>query len=253
MQVAIQDAVDFETPDVVMASAGYAARFQSEVGEWFLKVQEETVLSMIKDWPGSSVLDVGGGHGQLTKGLIGAGFQVAVLGSHDICLERIRDFVEAGQCQFKTGSVSHLPFPDKAFDLVISFRMMPHAKDWKHFISELVRVARKAVVIDYAVLRSINILAEKMFWLKKRVEKNTTGFAVYEEEGVVGHFSSLRFKQEKRFAQYFLPMSLHRLLGSVGISKCLEVLPRITGLTGFLGSPVISCFTNSNIRDQKSK
>ena len=49
MQVAIRDAVDFETPDVVMASPGYAARFRSEVGEWFLKVQEETVLEMIKD------------------------------------------------------------------------------------------------------------------------------------------------------------------------------------------------------------
>ena len=242
MPVAIWDAIDSDMPDVQMSSASYASRFANEVGQWFLEVQERTVLDMISEWLGTSVLEVGGGHGQLTGGLIRSGYRVTVLGSRPICAELIKDYVQSGDCRFEIGSVGKLPYADKSFDIVSSFRLMPHAQDWKGFISELARVARKAVVIDYAVLRSVNFLAERLFWLKRKIEKNTTGFVIYDEHEVLEHTSRIGLVLKKRFPQYFLPVSFHRLLGRAGISKRLESFFRAVGLTNYFGSPVIACF-----------
>ena len=55
-----------EQPDVETSSDGYAARFAGPAGRYMLGVQEAAVRSMLADLPpGASVLDVGGGHGQL--------------------------------------------------------------------------------------------------------------------------------------------------------------------------------------------
>ena len=252
MQIAIQDAIGSDNPDVLMSSSGYATRFESEVGRWFLQIQEKTVLEMIRNWPNAKVLDVGGGHGQLTKGLIESGYCLTVLGSHEICSHRIQNFVHNGQCKFITGNVFDLPFPDNSFEVVISFRLMPHAKDWKKFIHELTRIARKAVVIDFASLKSINLFAKNLFWVKKKIEKNTTGFAVYEEKGIIEEFLLHGFKQGQRFAQYVIPMSFHRFLGNAAVSKVLESVARKIGLSDVMGSPIISCFVPKEDKAEQS-
>ena len=242
MPVAILDAIDSDTPDVHMSSHAYATRFDNAAGQWFLEVQERALLDSISEWPNATVLEVGGGHGQLTGGLIRSGYRVTVLGSRPICAERIQNFVQSGECRFEIGSVSKLPYADKSFDIVTSFRLMPHAQDWKGFISELARVARKAVVIDYAVLRSVNFMAERLFWLKRKIEKNTTGFVIYDEREVLDQAAKVGLVLKKRFPQYFLPMSLHRGLSRPKVSKTVEGFFRAVGLTNLLGSPVIACF-----------
>ena len=242
MPVAILDAIDSDTPDVQMSSHAYATRFENAAGKWFLEVQERALLDAISEWPNATVLEVGGGHGQLTGGLIRSGYQVTVLGSRPVCAELVKDYVESGKCRFEIGNVNKLPYPDKFFDLVTSFRLMPHVQDWKGFISELARVARKAVIIDYAVLRSVNILAERLFWLKKKTEKNTTGFVIYDEREVLEHARKVGLVLKKRFAQYALPMSFHRSLAHAEISKTVENFFRALGLTKYFGSPVIACF-----------
>ena len=242
MPVAILNAIDSDTPDVQMSSAWYASRFENETGKWFLEVQERAVLNMISEWPGASVLEVGGGHGQLTGGLTRSGYRVTVLGSRPICAELIKEYVQSEKCRFEIGNVNKLPYADKSFDLVTSIRLMPHAQDWKSFIAELARVARKAVVIDFAVLRSVNCLAERLFWLKRKIEKNTTGFVIYDEREVLEQVESVGLVLKRRFPQYFIPVSFHRLLERAGISKKMESFFRTVGLTNHFGSPVIACF-----------
>ena len=138
-----------ETADIETSSDDYAQRFSGEIGLWFLKVQEEVTLKMISPWPGATILDVGGGHGQLTGSLIDNGYRVSVLGSAEVCKKRIQEFIDRGLCEFTTGNIIELPYPDKAFDIVISFRLLPHVTKWKQLIRELTRVARRAVVVDY--------------------------------------------------------------------------------------------------------
>ena len=65
-----------EDADVETSSDDYARRFAGAVGAFFLEIQARTTLDLLQPWPGSRVLDVGGGHGQVTGPLIEAGHPV---------------------------------------------------------------------------------------------------------------------------------------------------------------------------------
>ena len=70
-----------ETADIETSSAAYASRFSGPTGSWLLRVQAEATLSMLQSYPQATILEVGGGHGQLTPHLLKAGHSVTVLGS----------------------------------------------------------------------------------------------------------------------------------------------------------------------------
>ena len=228
-----------ETADIETASEDYARRFSGKVGSWFLKVQEEATLRMLSSYPGASILDVGGGHGQLTDALIRNEYQVTVLGSSEICKMRIQNMVNEGRCSFKVGNILDLPYPRQAFDVVLSYRLLPHVTRWREFASELTRVARKAVVVDYPTIRSINYIAPLLFQLKKRMEGNTRPFNSFKESDLFERFESLGFIRADRYPEFFFPMVLHRSLKFPVFSNTAERICRLSGLTYLFGSPVI--------------
>ena len=228
-----------ETADIETSADAYASRFSGAAGAWFLKIQLDTTLKMLEPYPGTSVLEVGGGHGQLTAGLIEAGHEVSVVGSDESCQKRIRSLVDSGQCQFQVGNVLALPYPDDAFDVVISYRFLAHVEQWKPFMSELTRVAKKAVLVDYPTLRSINYITPLLFSLKKGVEKNTRPYVCYDESELLSYAKSLGMKVGDRYAQFFWPMVLHRMMKQPAVSSILEGGTRVVGLSRLLGSPII--------------
>lgn len=228
-----------ETADIETSSDDYARRFTGKVGNWFLKVQEEATLRMLQPYPAAKILDVGGGHGQLTPALIQKGYQVTVLGSHNVCQARIQTFVEQQVCTFEVGNVLDLPYSNQAFDVVLSYRLLPHVTQWQRFLSELTRVARKAVILDYPEIRSVNYIAPRLFGFKKRLEGNTRPFTCYRESQLLAVVNPLGFVRADRYPEFFLPMVLHRIGRSPTLSALLENLCRQIGLTTVFGSPVI--------------
>ena len=56
-----------ETPDIETASADYASRFAGRAGDYMLGIQEECLRRASHEFAGGSLLDVGGGHGQLIE------------------------------------------------------------------------------------------------------------------------------------------------------------------------------------------
>jgi hypothetical protein len=147
--------------------------------------------------------------------------------------------VDEGRCSFKVGNVLDLPYPDQAFDVVVSYRLLPHVVRWREFAAELTRVARKAVVVDYPTVRSINYLAPLLFQLKKRMEGNTRPFTSFKESDLFERFESLGFIRVARYPEFFFPMALHRVLKSTVFSKTAEKICRLSGVTYLFGSPVI--------------
>lgn len=232
-----------ETADIETASPGYASRFSGAVGTWMLDVQTEATLQMLKPYPQATVLDVGGGHGQITAPLIANNYRVTVLGSSEVCKARIRPWLNNNRCAFQVGNVLDLPYPDNAFEVVISYRFLAHVTQWQRFLSELTRVAQKAVIIDYPTVRSVNAIAPYLFRFKKGFEGNTRKFICYREAELQAYLKSLGLQQAERYPQFFFPMVLHRMLKSPGISSALEQSARSLKLTHFLGSPVIAKFT----------
>ena len=234
-----------ETADIETSSASYASRFAGPTGEWLLKVQSDATLAMLKPYSEANILEVGGGHGQLTSHLLNAGHRVTVLGSDESCQSQIQELVTSGQCQFQVGNVLSLPYADNAFDVVISYRFLAHVEQWQAFMSELSRVAKKAVIVDYPTLRSVNYITPLLFSLKKGVEKNTRPYTCYNESELLNYAKSLGLKVGDRYAQFFWPMVLHRMLKKPTVSAALEGSARSVGLSKLLGSPIILKLTKS--------
>ena len=235
----------FEPPDVETASDGYAQRFAGPTGEWMLKVQEQSLLRLLRPVSAHTVLDVGGGHGQLTGPLVARGYHVTVLGSDRSCQQRIKPLVDAGQCRFMVGSALSLPYPAQAFDVVVSVRLLPHLDNWERAIAEMTRVAHYAVIVDYPTTRSLNCLTPVLFGMKKKLEGNTRTYRMFREQEVVDAFAAHQWRCQGRVAQFFWPMVLHRVLKAPAVSSGLEGIAKATTLTRWFGSPVIGLWTRN--------
>jgi len=228
-----------ETADIETSSDGYARRFEGATGKWFLGKQADIVLSMLKGMKNPSVLDVGGGHGQLAIPLCERGFKVTVLGSDETCSRRIEKAVAGGNCSFKTGSMTDIPFPDRSFDIVLCFRLLPHCTQWERLIGELCRTAANAVIADYPAKCSLNGFAPLLFKTKRRIETNTREWTSFSHSAIGGQFRKNGFDISARRGQFFMPMVMHRVLKTPAVSACMEGVCRVCGLTALFGSPVI--------------
>ena len=231
-----------ETPDIETSSEAYARRFAGAVGEWFLRVQAQAVLKMLTPCPAATVLEVGGGHGQLTGELVREGYRLTVMGSDKSCQQRIKQFVDAGRCRFTTGNLLSLPYPAQSFDVVVSLRLVPHVQAWPQLIGELARVARRAVVVDYPTVRSLNCLTPALFGAKRRLEGNTRPYLMFRDAQISQAFAAHGFVCRARYPEFFWPMVLHRVLKQPAISATLEGISRVVGLTRWFGSPIIAMF-----------
>jgi SAM-dependent methyltransferase len=228
-----------EDADVETSSEGYARRFAGPVGRFFLDRQAEATLALLRPFPGASVLDVGGGHAQVTGPLVEAGYAVTTLGSESSCEARLREWTQAGRARFVAGDLLAPEIPDRSYDVVLSYRLLPHVSRWPDLVATLARLSRLAVVVDYPSRRSVNAAADLFFGLKKGVEGNTRPFTVFSDAEVERAFASHGFLPTGRRPQFFFPMALHRALRSAGLARGLEGAAERLGLTSVLGSPVI--------------
>jgi hypothetical protein len=210
-----------ETPDVETSSEAYAGRFAGEVGRWFLHVQSEAILDLLSPWKGARVLDVGGGHAQLAPPLIERGFRVTVAGSEEVCRARLD----------RT--------PDRSFDVVVSIRLLTHLDRWREQMAELCRVADRAVIVDYPDSRSFNRLYDLLFSWKTAVEGDTRTYHIFEPGEIAAEAARHGFGAPAERRQFFLPMVVHRALGSTRFSRLSEGPAAAVGLTRWLGSPVV--------------
>lgn len=112
---------------------------------------EETDAELILKALGSkgSVLEVGSGIGTLAIRMGKDGFTVTGLDVSDEALRRAEGRSEqAGvKIDWRQGFAEKIPFPDKSFDYVTCCHTLEHVKDLAQATSELIRVARKKVVI----------------------------------------------------------------------------------------------------------
>jgi ubiquinone/menaquinone biosynthesis C-methylase UbiE len=230
-----------EDADVGTSSEDYARRFTGAVGRWFVETQTRITLGLLGALPvGASVLDVGGGHGQITPPLVEAGYEVTVAGSDPNCAARLQPWISTGRCKFEVADLRTLPYSDRSFDAVVCLRLLPHSVDWRNLIKELCRVASRSVIVDYPSLRSANIVAARFFEIKRGVELNTRRFMTFSPDQIHGAFTTNGFVVRAEQPQFLLPMVLHRLANQSLLSKAAEVPGRWLGLTRRFGSPVIA-------------
>jgi ubiquinone/menaquinone biosynthesis C-methylase UbiE len=233
-----------ETADLHASSDAYAKRFSGPTGVWMLRVQEQAVEEFLPGQP-CSVLDVGGGHGQIAIPLSRRGYPVTVLGSSAECAQQVKLYVDAGTVSFDVGNLVELPYSDLSFDVAVSFRLMSHCEAWPTLTAEMCRVARAKVIIDYPVWCSTNILTPVLFYIKRLIEGNTRNYRVFTTRELTREFSKHGFRLAALRKQFFFPMVIHRLIRSTVLSEALEKFAAVSGLTALLGSPIVAMFERS--------
>ncbi len=228
-----------EHADIETSSEGYANRFASPAGKWMLEVQTRHILDLLGSRSGARILDVGGGHGQTASVLVKAGHSVTVLGSDPACSARLQPLIDSGAISYVTGSLTKLPFPNQAFDVVLSVRLVPHCEAWPDLIRELCRVAAEAVIVDYPCVESFNCLAALFFERKQKIERNTRTWITFHHKQIRQAFERGGFSRLTLRKQFFWPMVLHRMLNRPGVSRLLEGMTAMVGLRTVFGSPVL--------------
>ena len=229
-----------ETPDVETSSADYARRFSGSAGRYLLEVQSNAVEEALRGLEPGTVLDVGGGHGQLVAPLAQLGWKITVHGSTAVCERNLRELHGQRDCNFMQGDLFALPVADRSFDLVIAVRLLSHVTNWPRLVSEMCRVARHSVVLDYPSKSGINALTPMLFGLKKSLEGNTRTYASFSQAELAREFSLHSFGVEREVKQFFLPMVVHRVGKGAALLRGAEGLFRRAGLTSRAGSPVIA-------------
>ncbi len=229
-----------EDADLETSSEGYARRFAGPVGQWFLEVQARSTMELLKGLPARSrILDVGGGHAQIAPALVGAGHSVTILGSSAECGAHLEVRMPSAAYRFEVGDLRALPYPDGAFAAVTCFRLLPHSVDWRRLLSELCRVAQTTVVVDYPSTRSVNQFANRFFTFKRRVERNTRPFELFDPHDIEREFLRHGFEVSAERPQFLFPMVLYRMAGSRWLARIAERPGRWLGLTRYFGSPVV--------------
>ena len=202
-------------------------------------VQARTVLELLAPWPRARVLEVAGGHAQLAPALVEQGFHLTVTGSEEVCRRRLDRALPPGSFEFEVCDPSRLPFPDRAFDMVVAMRLLTHLEPWRQALGEMCRVARRAVIVDYPDTRSFNFLYGPLFSWKQAMEGDTRPFRCFRPGEVIAAGSLHGFGRPAARRQFFVPMVIHRALGMAGVSAAVERASRILGLTRAFGSPVV--------------
>jgi ubiquinone/menaquinone biosynthesis C-methylase UbiE len=233
----VEGAAQALPPDIETSSADYAARFAGPAGAYLLKVQDDSLSALISGYAHGSVIDVGGGHGQLLGLYMKYGMDVTVHGSDPQCFERLGH--DAGSFQRVVSDICALPFEDGSHDVVVAVRLITHVDDWPAVLAEMCRVARSAVIIDYPSKRSLNALTPLLFNLKRGIEKNTRTYTLFSHKELKTVLHAHGFSEIAEYKQFFLPMVIHRIFKGGSLPRILESVCRAIGLTRLLGSPVM--------------
>lgn len=228
-----------EKADIETSSEDYAQRFSGKIGEYFLNVQTKITLDLLSSWPNAKVLDVGGGHAQIAIPLVKAGYDLTVIGSDDVCKKRLSKFLDENLLKYKTCNLLRIPYDSKSFDVVICFRLLTHEDNWEILISELCRVAKFSVLIDYPDIKSFNILYKYFFKFKKKYEGNTRTFRIFSRKELINEFGRNGFSISIFKSEFFLPMVIHRALKNIKLTIVSEKIFYYLHLTKYFGSPVI--------------
>ena len=127
-----------------MKEAAYEIIYSSELNHWWYKVRRKIVHDLIRKHccleRGREflILDVGCGTGALLKELDSYGAAYGIDFS-----EKALDFCKARSlANVRLGSITGIPYPDDAFDLVLALDILEHVEDDLKALQEIKRVLR---------------------------------------------------------------------------------------------------------------
>ena len=193
-----------EDADVETSSDAYARRFAGPVGALVpRRAGRARPSSSCAPGRGASVLDVGGGHGQVTGPLVDAGYAVTRARQRRPPARRAcAPWTDAGRARFQSGDLltPALRRPVVRRRALLSAPAPRRARGarWSPSCAALARSRGASWTTRRA--RSVNAVAGAFFGLKKRVEGNTRPFAVFARRRDRRAFAAAGFRRDRAAA-----------------------------------------------------
>lgn len=237
-------------PDVASSSHEYATRFENSIGKFFLEHQNKSVKKLLvkskaykKLHAQKTVLDLGGGHCQLTELYLNLGFEITMQGSEERSFKRAKDlgYGSNQKIKFHLSNLQKLEFKDNEYDFVSGIRLVAHLENWREFLDEMLRVAKHGIIFDFSKQNFFSLLLPYLFKFKKKIEGNTRPYYSNNLKEIKHYLLSQKIEEITVEGQFVLPMAFHRILNMPYFTKITEQLLAILQLKNLMGSPVIIC------------
>ena len=179
-----------------------------------------------RGFPGASVLDVGGGHGRRpacsSRRVTGSRSWAAISRRRACASGRARGRAAFVAADFDLGI-------DGSFDVVLSYRLLPHARRFEDLVATLVRLARLGVVGGSPDAAQPERRGRRL--LRPQEERRARHAAVpgSADAEIERAFAAHGLRPTARRGQRFFPMALHRATGSAVLARGLEAAASAAG------------------------
>jgi len=226
--------------DPTTATSFDERRFGGPIGELVAADQAAVLAGFIGPLTGRSILDVGTGTGRAALLLARNGARVTGLDASEpmLVVARQRASQENLTIEFVAGDAHAIAFPDRAFDVAISLRVLMHTPDWRRAIAELCRVSRDRVVFDYPSARSAALAQSIARAALHRLGGRTEPYRVSTDPAIDRALAAADFRVVARQRQFVLPIAVHKAIGSRSFTEASERVLKRAGLLALAGSPV---------------
>jgi ubiquinone/menaquinone biosynthesis C-methylase UbiE len=214
-------------------------RFGGAIGELIKKTQEQVVFSHLPEVKGWKVADIGAGTGRFTIPLLESGAEVTACDASEQMLQVLKEKTRNPNLHAFVIDAHALQFSDQSFDCALSFRLLLHVIDWKKVLSEICRVSRDWVVLDFPAHRGFLLLAPAPVWrlIRKPFVKEVQPYRTISVRHMEEELQKNGYQIVATDPGFFLPLVLHRWIASPGFTKFSEKFFASIGLTRIAGSP----------------
>ena len=215
-------------------------RFGGPIGRMVAASQASAIERFAGPVQDRTILDVGTGTGRaaLLMARLGARVTAVDPSTEMLAIARTQAAEESLAIRFAVGDAHQLEFPDRAFDVVVSLRVLMHAADWKRCLTELCRVSDGLLIVDYPSSHSVALFQAIGRRVTHRFGARTEPYRVFGDRAVAAVLRKAGFRVCAEHRQFVLPIALHKAVGSRRFSEMTRDWSARLGLLRLFGSPV---------------
>jgi SAM-dependent methyltransferase len=226
--------------DPVTARSFDDRRFGGPIGEIIAEDQARVIMDMVGCVQERRVLDVGTGTGRAALLLARAAAAVTAVDASDemLAIARERAAAQGVHVRFQRGDAHALEFADRAFEVVVSLRVLMHAREWRSVIRELCRVADELVILDYPSRSSFALIQSGARRVMHAAGLRTEPYRVFGQREIARELARAGYRVRTVHRQFVLPIAVHKAIGSPRFTVFIEKVLARAGLLAPFGSPV---------------
>jgi SAM-dependent methyltransferase len=215
-------------------------RFGGPIGELIATSQAHVLANMVGRVKDRTILDVGTGTGRAALFFARGGANVTAVdaSAEMLAVARERAAAEGLKLTFAIGDAHALDFPDRAFDVVVSLRVLMHTPRWRDCLAELCRTAERLVIFDYPSAWSLALFQSWGRRASHGLGVRTEPYRVFSDREIASALDALGFRVRSVHRQFVLPIAFYKAIGSRAFTTNVEALLERLGLLRLFGSPV---------------